>query len=49
MAAFMIEPADTESLKAAIEEMHGGKARLVQSVPTEVRRQNGLGGGGPRL
>lgn len=27
----MIEPDDTESLKAAIEEMHGGKARLVQS------------------
>lgn len=31
----MIEPAETESLRAAIEDMHGGKARLVQSVPTE--------------
>lgn len=29
----MIEPADTESLRDAIEHMHGGKARLVQSVP----------------
>lgn len=29
----MIEPADTESLRNAVEHMHGGKARLAQSVP----------------
>ncbi len=28
-----IEPADIESLKAAVEGMHGGTARLVQVVP----------------
>ena len=29
----MIEPADTKSLQEAIEHMHGGAARLAQSVP----------------
>lgn len=29
----MIEPASVESLKAAVEGMHGGTARLVQAVP----------------
>jgi hypothetical protein len=29
----MIEPASVDSLKAAIEAMHGGTARLVQAVP----------------
>lgn len=29
----MIEPANTETLKDAIESMHGGTARLAQSIP----------------
>ena len=29
----VIEPASVESLKAAVEDMHGGTARLVQAVP----------------
>lgn len=29
----MIEPASIESLKAAVEGMHGGKATFVQAVP----------------
>lgn len=29
----MIEPASAESLKAAVEGMHGGTARLAQAVP----------------
>ena len=29
----MIEPTSVESLKAALEGMHGGTARLVQAVP----------------
>ena len=29
----MIEPASIDSLKAAVEGMHGGTARLVQTVP----------------
>jgi hypothetical protein len=29
----MIEPATIDSLKAAVEGMHGGTARLVQAVP----------------
>lgn len=29
----MIEPADVDSLKAAVEGMHGGTAQLAQAVP----------------
>ena len=31
----MIEPAAVESLKAAVEGMHGGTARLAQAVPVQ--------------
>lgn len=33
LALPMIEPADQSRLKVAVEDMHGGTARLVQAVP----------------
>lgn len=33
MALPVIEPADAQSLRSAVEGMHGGIARLVQAVP----------------
>ena len=33
----MIEPASTESLKAAVEGMHGGTATFVQAVPVREK------------
>ena len=37
----MIEPASIDSLKAAVEGMHGGSARLAQAVPVRERYEGG--------
>ena len=40
----MIEPASIESLKAAVEGMHGGTATFVQAVPVREEFEGRLGG-----